>query len=546
MRKAFLMMVCAALVALVSCEKQPLNPVDEATVENPAGNISLTFNLSATHPDGADTKAVKTAWENGDVLFVFFSGVAAPKYLKLTYNIGTGVWSGTEMNGASAEALGLAESATGTMRAVFLPFGSGATVQDDGGGNFKFSTQYYSYYLTATLPYTVTGGEVSGVFDMQMPAGYVQFFVDAAYPEGVIELREPHLTPTGVGSISADVATLTEATLAHGAPLPGYGYEKEDKDLGENNGYLFSGILSDGTKGVENARNEARDYHFTIVKDGWNGTYYTKTFTGKTLYTSATTGRAVKLPVLGDWTTITDYKPIDLGCDVLTGVGSEKKRIYWSSRNLGAGRDTPEGTSLAERQATWGDYYAWGEVEPYYEAGTAYNAPPTWKSGKTGYNWTTYRYAYNSYTTMTKYCNSTEYGKDGFTDALTTLVISDDPVENDDAAHAVVGGIWRMPTRQDWAALCNTTNFTWGTFDGTTMDRKVTSQIISDGRYIFLPAAGNRSETALNSPGDECCYYSSSLATSYAYHAFYINYDGDLHEYLAPRLYGLSIRPVTD
>jgi hypothetical protein len=31
------------------------------------------------------TRAIKTTWEEGDAIFVFFNNVAAPKFLKMTY-----------------------------------------------------------------------------------------------------------------------------------------------------------------------------------------------------------------------------------------------------------------------------------------------------------------------------------------------------------------------------------------------------------------------------------------------------------------------------
>ena len=45
---------------------------------------------------------------------------------------------------------------------------------------------------------------------------------------------------------------------------------------------------------------------------------------------------------------------------VFAGVHRDGKRIYWASRNLGATADIPAGTSEAEIQATFGDFFAWG------------------------------------------------------------------------------------------------------------------------------------------------------------------------------------------
>ena len=120
MKKA-LLMVCAALVALVSCEK------------NPAGlnGGPVTFDLQAAYPDGAETKSVKSGWEDGDVIYVVFSGVESPNYLKMRYEEGT--WIETQMSSKSETTLPLSEGDEGTMTAIFLPFASEDTYIYDAG-----------------------------------------------------------------------------------------------------------------------------------------------------------------------------------------------------------------------------------------------------------------------------------------------------------------------------------------------------------------------------------------------------------------------------
>ena len=507
--KKLLLILCASVLALVSCEKQP--------IENPANEGSeIVFDLNATLPDGADTKAVKSTWETGDVIFVFFSKQAAPKYLEMK-------WNGSSWVSTAKNSLSLAEDETGTMRAFFLPFGSGATVSAD-GTNFKFDDTYETYYLHDTKFYSVTGGVVSGTFVMGIPDGYVQFFLDdaGATPGTEIELREPNLTPQGIASIAAD-GTITHTTPVHGAPLKGYVYDKENKTGSDAKGWLFSGVLAAG------AQNTSTDYHFTLVSGAWNtGSYYHKVFTGKTLQATGSTDRAVKLPALSSWTPLTDYKPIDLGCEIL--VGSEYKRIYWASRNLGATADGP-----ANSNTTYGDYYAWGELAPYYEDGHAYDASPgTWKSGKgEGYAWASYRWG--NYDALAKY-NST--------DGLTVLEAVDD------VASTTVPpvGRWRIPTEAEWNALRGS-NYTqaWdGTNKGYTVTRKADTGPCS-GRSIFLPAADHRSYKNLSNPSTEGYYWSSSIYTSNLIRANYLHFTssgfGMSNEL---RFSGMSVRPVME
>ena len=228
--KKYLILILAASAALVSCNKE----IPDSEYGNETGQASpVTFNLTASHPDA--TKAVKGGWEAGDAVFVFFSGAAAPKHLKMTFD-GT-AWTSAEYNGATqtAGALGLKNGDTGTMRAVFLPFGSGTTVSAD-GTNFTFSTTYYAYYLTATLSYTVADNEVSGAFNMVIPDDYVQFFVeDAAATDGGYTLGTDAAIPVGVASIAADGAITETSDKVAGNDMTGYAYQ---------DGYLFSGKLN--------------------------------------------------------------------------------------------------------------------------------------------------------------------------------------------------------------------------------------------------------------------------------------------------------------
>ena len=69
------------------------------------------------------------------------------------------------------------------------------------------------------------------------------------------------------------------------------------------------------------------------------------------------------------------YEYVDLGLSV-----------NWATFNVGATK--PE---------EFGDYYAWGETEP-----------------KTDYSWETYKWCNGSETTLTKYCNNSEYGYNGY------------------------------------------------------------------------------------------------------------------------------------
>lgn len=180
--------------------------------------------------------------------------------------------------------------------------------------------------------------------------------------------------------------------------------------------------------------------------------------------------------------------------------------LLWADRNVGAA--SPE---------DYGNYFAWGETVP-----------------KDVYNWSTYAYG-NSYGMLTKYCNDSYYGLNGFTDNLTTLQASDD------AATAIFGGKARTPTIYEWEELLNNTTSTWTTRNGV-YGRLLTGR---NGNSLFLPAAGYRYGSLLNDAGEYGDYWSSMLLTDGPNDAWLFSFDSDYQGMnTVNRLNGFSVRAV--
>ena len=200
--------------------------------------------------------------------------------------------------------------------------------------------------------------------------------------------------------------------------------------------------------------------------------------------------------------------------------------LKWAACNLGAA--TPE---------EFGDYYAWGEVEPYYST----QDPLTWKDGKAaGYIWASYKWANGANNKLTKYCpkDKTSYWDgDGEPDGKTVLDLEDD------AAHVILGGNWRMPTDEEWTELRTKCTWTWTTQNGVN-GRKVTAP---NGNSIFLPAAGDRGNTYLYYVGSNGYYWSSSLNTDSPSRAYCLSFGSSTVDcYYLNRYYGFTVRPVTE
>jgi hypothetical protein len=183
----------------------------------------------------------------------------------------------------------------------------------------------------------------------------------------------------------------------------------------------------------------------------------------------------------------------------------------WATCNVGA--DSPQAAF------GYGYYFAWGETQP-----------------KNTYNWSTYQYCNGSYNTLTKYCNDFNFGYNGFTDNLTTLL------PEDDAATINWGANWRMPTMEEWQELIDNTTVTWTTQNG--LEGKLFTA--SNGNSLFLPAAGRYDGSSLTDFGSEMHYWSSSLRTDYprsAWSFYYLWSDYGMSG-LSARYFGFSVRPV--
>lgn len=180
--------------------------------------------------------------------------------------------------------------------------------------------------------------------------------------------------------------------------------------------------------------------------------------------------------------------------------------LRWATCNVGA--DMPEGL---------GYYIAWGEMQP-----------------KENYGWDSYQLGID-YNKLTKYCGKPEYGYDGFSDDLTTLL------PEDDAATANWGAGWRMPIQEEWKELIDHTTHTWTRQNG--VDGILFTA--SNGNSIFLPAGGYFHYSEVISPGSYGAYWSSSLDPDEPYYGKLCEFESNYaRTSKIGRLYGMLVRAV--
>lgn len=236
------------------------------------------------------------------------------------------------------------------------------------------------------------------------------------------------------------------------------------------------------------------------------------------------------LKVILDVTVVAAKLPdgaVDMGYRLNNGMP-----VYFASCNLGA--TTP---------AAAGEFYAWGDPEPYYHSMN----PWVWKDGKKdGYASENYKYYVKKSKTYTKYVTLPEYGTP---DNKLQL----DP--EDDAAHLTLGGCWQMPMHEDMFWL--KTNCNW---QNTTRNGIKGIEFISmlpgfEGTTLFLPCNGYITGT-LNPANGEFELFSgdriymgnyqiNQLASNNNHKNMgFVFFDGDI--YIRPELrsFGEGIRPV--
>ncbi len=230
------------------------------------------------------------------------------------------------------------------------------------------------------------------------------------------------------------------------------------------------------------------------------------------------------------------------GSQSVVTFGTENGHV-WVDLGLPSGTKWATVNVGASKPEEFGNYYAWGET-----------------TTKETYNWSTYKYGSN-YNQLTKYCNSSSYSKDGFTDTKTTLDLPDD------AAAANWGGKWRMPTREQQDELRNKCYWVWtesynnSNVKGYIVYKAKTSSdkgkkiylsgtpsasySLSDA-HIFLPAAGYRYGGNLNDAGSYGDSWSSSLGTTgYPYYVWSVHFgSGHVRSSDDYRYFGQSVRAV--
>ncbi len=175
----------------------------------------------------------------------------------------------------------------------------------------------------------------------------------------------------------------------------------------------------------------------------------------------------------------------------------------WATCNIGA--SSPE---------EYGDYFAWGEIEP-----------------KEIYTWDTYKWCDGTLTSMTKYCLDSYYGQVDHKFEL-------EPA--DDAAYMNWGPSWRMPNVEQMRELGQ-----YCTWQSASIN-DISGYLVTgpNGNTLFFPKAGKYDGNSLNYAGYFSFYWTRMLnGASYCYacSTYSMDVTGERSQ---ERYMGLSVRAV--
>ena len=213
----------------------------------------------------------------------------------------------------------------------------------------------------------------------------------------------------------------------------------------------------------------------------------------------------------------------------------------WCKYNLDV-----DSTQLNKAEDWYGDYYAWGELEPN----------KTNEDGKIYFDWSNYKFG-NDYNKLTKYCSNFDFGLKHFTDNLIQLVPEDDVAYQNKKLYNFK---FHIPSKEQCEELIDYTNNYWvDNYDPNKIKHnpkndkgiKGLNGMVFEGKngnQMFIPAAGYRTDFDINFIGSECNLWISNLKLGYPYNAYYFCFkafkQAETPIYNGFRCFGFTIRPV--
>ena len=189
------------------------------------------------------------------------------------------------------------------------------------------------------------------------------------------------------------------------------------------------------------------------------------------------------------------YEYVDLGLSV-----------KWATMNVGA-----------KTEEDYGHYYMWGSITP--------NTPDECNWANTPFN-----------------NGATSYDTTYFNSVKDTVIPNKVLAKEYDVAVQIMGGDWRMPTKDECQELYKNTTQSWVTINGVN-GRKFTSKT-DTSKYIFIPAAGYYYNGSVSEVGTYGYIWSSTISSPYSKARFLRFRSSTCGASTTERCYGMSVRGV--
>lgn len=355
-------------------------------------------------------------------------------------------WAATEKNGLSGSDLSAAS--VKKMTAVYLPYGDNAKLVARDTA-FVFDGANCSWFLLAEDAEYSYDGKLAGTLDLKAPAPVTpgSQWVRVDVSELVSQDREYLLYNENLRKLSLD-GVAPDGSVCVKEAEPFVGIPAAWKGVATS----FYGVLDGSVLGQE------VDYQFSLQdRDGCILHTYDA---GIRKQKGSGTIDLGKLTEIQKWHSV-EY--VDLN---LTNANGE--RLFWAKKNLGA--------SVEKGEGSYGEFFFWTETEGHRLSGS-----------------------FGSYSIDFKF------------NLLPAFKLDENKVLKPeyDAAHRKLGGLWRMPTTEEFEVLREGTvrdPYQIRTPEsGMTLYRKDTKTV-----SLFLPAAGRVDSDTLKETGELGWYWSAS------------------------------------
>ena len=183
--------------------------------------------------------------------------------------------------------------------------------------------------------------------------------------------------------------------------------------------------------------------------------------------------------------------------------------LKWAQGNIV--KDAQGNYAIGENPEDYGCYFSWGNIIGHnngegYDFGTSNSGPYASTPGK----------------------------------QVSANIASNDAQH--DAALALLGSPWRLPTKEEFQELYDNTDREWTTINGINGWKfmKKTDHSV----FVFFPAAGNGYGTSIDNVGSYGVYWSSSWYSANNAYNMYFSSSSVTPQYNLTRYYGFSVRAV--